>query len=176
MPMKIFKYQLWNLFFLGGLLFLLDGVLKKEPSLLVGEFRGLSTYEWMVAAVLVPMVHQFYVVLAWRAELYYHWVSKTFGKRGFPLFKVGFAILILLRPVTITCLAVANRDSFETNNAIIFIVAGLLLIPSVYLFYSVKTYFGIDKAFGMDHFKPKEVSHERSSVCAVADFTHLLFG
>ncbi len=32
-----------------------------------------------------------------------------------------------------------------------------LLIPVIYLFYSIKKYFGIDRAFGIDHFEPEKL-------------------
>ena len=37
-----------------------------------------------------------------------------------------------------------------------YVLSWLLLIPAVYLFYSVKKYFGFDRAFGIDHFYPEE--------------------
>jgi hypothetical protein len=41
---------------------------------------------------------------------------------------------------------------FEKQWFHILILAGLIAIPAVYLFYSVKRYFGFKRAFGIDHF------------------------
>ena len=40
-----------------------------------------------------------------------------------------------------------------------YVIAGLLAIPAAYLGYSVKTYFGFDRTYGIDHFKPEEAKN-----------------
>lgn len=39
-------------------------------------------------------------------------------------------------------------------------LSGILLIPAIYLFYSIKKYFGFDRAFGIDHFYPEKFKNE----------------
>ena len=68
----------------------------------------------------------------------------------------GFAVLIISRPVTITFLAISNANTLDINPIVGYIVSLLLFIPSIYLFYSVKKYFGMDRAFGIDHFNPEK--------------------
>ena len=46
--------------------------------------------------------------------------------------------------------------TLDISDWISFTLSVLLFIPSVYLFYSVKKYFGMDRAFGIDHFYPEE--------------------
>ena len=46
--------------------------------------------------------------------------------------------------------------TLSVNPTFSYVLSGLLLIPAVYLFYSVKKYFGFDRAFGIDHFYPEE--------------------
>ncbi|MBT8326637.1 MAG: hypothetical protein KJP21_02875, partial [Bacteroidia bacterium] len=87
-------------------------------------------------------------------------LSKAFGDKGFKLFKFGFAFLILSRPVTITLLAISNATTMHLNPTFAYIISAILFIPAAYLFYSVKKYFGMDKAFGIDHFKPNEMENE----------------
>lgn len=93
-------------------------------------------------------------------ELAHNTLSSTFGSNGFTLFKVGFAILILIRPLSITLLAVSNANTLDAAPFLAYLLTVILLIPSIYLFYSVKKYFGINRAFGEDHFKPDKYKND----------------
>jgi len=140
------------------LLVLLAGIYlyaDKDASLLKGELWGMSTSTWFLLAILSPIIHQIYVLVCWRLELFYNSISKVFGTRGFKLYKIGFAILILSRLLTITLLAVSNANTLNMNAVLAYTIAGILFIPAAYLFYSVKKYFGMDRAFGIDHFQPE---------------------
>ena len=79
---------------------------------------------------------------------------------GFKLYKVGFTVLILSRLITISLLAVSGSNTLDLNSIYGYLMAGIIAIPAIYLFYSVKKYFGFDKAFGLDHFKPEEMKNE----------------
>jgi len=132
------QHQFWHLL---SLLTLLVGILllvNKDDSLLLGELGGVSSATWMILAILSPIVHQFYVLVCWRLELHYKCITKAFGANGFKLYKIGFAILILSRLVTIIMLAISNRSTLSIDPVLAYLIAGILLIPSVYLFYSVQ--------------------------------------
>ena len=122
-----------------------------------GTLWNTNTSTWLWLAILTPVVHQFYVAFCWRYELYYQGISGIFGERGFKIYKVGFAILILSRVVFIVLLAVSNAGTLELPFMVVTILVAVAIGLSAYLFYSVFNYFGIDKAFGIDHFKPDEV-------------------
>jgi len=157
--MTVLQHQFWHLL---SLLTLLVGILllvNKDDSLLLGELGGVSSATWMILAILSPIVHQFYVLVCWRLELHYKCITKAFGAKGFKLYKIGFAILILSRLVTIIVLAISNRNTLSIDPVLAYVIAGILLIPSVYLFYSVQKYFGMDRAFGIDHFHPEELKN-----------------
>lgn len=155
--MKLLKLQHWHLL---SLIALLAGVYYyacTDDALLRGELFGVSTASWLLIAILSPIIHQIYVVVCWRLELYHNSISKTFGANGFKLFKIGFAVLILSRLLTILLLAISSANTLNLSSSFAYIIAGILLIPTVYLFYSVKKYFGFDRAFGIDHFQPEEL-------------------
>ena len=154
--MKLFRYQIWHLLCLLLLLWGIYLLLGSDSGLMDGEFWGLNTRFWFIMAILSPILHQVYVLLCWRLELHYQSITRNFGKRGFRLFKIGFAILIISRPVTIILLALANAFTFEINAFLSYGISVLLLVPGVYLMYSVKNYFGFDRAFGIDHFEPEK--------------------
>lgn len=154
--MKIWKHQFWHIIVLAMLLLALNFLCNIDAGFLEGSLWNISTKSWFIAAVLIPIIHQFYVLIFWRSELYYQSISKLFGKNGFKIYKVGFAFLILSRPVLITLLSIANAFTISINPVFSYLLSIILLIPAIYLFYSVSAYFGIDRAMGIDHFNPKK--------------------
>ena len=154
--MKIFKHQQWHILILGGLLFTLCSYLETDTTVLNGDLWGISTLTWATFAILAPIIHQCYVLVCWRSELHYQGLSRLFGKNGFKFYKTGFSILAFSRPVLIVLLAISSSMTLSINPTLSSVLSGLLLIPAVYLFYSVKKYFGFDRAFGIDHFYPEE--------------------
>ena len=155
--MKLLKHQGYHLLFLTALLTGIYWLLENDPNstYLEGEFFGKDSQFWLLLAVLSPIVHQIYVLIIWRVELYYKGFSKLFGKNAFTIYKVGFAILLLSRVVTLILLAISNRNSLEINAVGLYGFTLFCLVPALYLFYSVVKYFGIDRAFGLDHFQPE---------------------
>ena len=158
--MKPFKYQHWHfltlLVLLTGLYFYVDS----DPSMLAGELWGISTATWFLLAIISPIIHQIYVVVCWRLELFYGSISKLFGAKGFKLYKIGFAILIISRLVTVILLAISSAHTLKVDALFAYILAIIIFAPTVYLFYSVKKYFGFDRAFGIDHFHPQEFKNK----------------
>jgi len=107
--MKILEKQGYHLL---SILVLSGGIwLAAQGDILEGVFLGLSSRTWLILSVLFPVLHQIYVVICWRGELYYGWLSKTLGERAFKIWAVGFMILFLARPITIFALAIANRGT-----------------------------------------------------------------
>lgn len=158
--MKIWKHQFWHFILLVILLMVVYFLCNTDAELLKGSLWNISTKNWFTAAILIPVVHQIYVLLCWRSELYYQSISNFFGEKGFKIYKKGFAVLIISRPVLITLLAIANTNIYYINPIFAYLLSFILLIPAIYLFYSVRTYFGIDRAMGIDHFYPKKYKNE----------------
>lgn len=154
--MKIFEYQQWHFLILIGLLSFPYLFAVTDTTFLKGDLWGVNTLYWYIFALLSPIIHQFYVLVCWRSELYYKSISKLFGENGFKLYKIGFTILILSRLVTILLLAISNTKTLSINTTFSLVLSGILIIPAIYLFYSLRKYFGIDMAFGIDHFCPEK--------------------
>ena len=102
---KLFLYQHWHFLFLSILLAGLYFYVNTDPLFLKGKFLEIATSKWFLLAILIPILHQIYVVVCWRLELFYKSISKKFGALGFKLFKVGFALLFISRLLTIILLA-----------------------------------------------------------------------
>ena len=117
-----------------------------------GQLWEVSTPVWLWLATALAVVHQVYVWFCWRTQLHASWLTRTLGAFGFPFYAAGFSVLGILRVVLVFILAVSNRDTLQVNPFALKLLAIIALIPAAYLFYSVKRYFGIKRAFGIDHF------------------------
>ncbi len=140
------QHYLLLIVLLLGVYFLATG------DVLSGQLWGISTQVWLWIAVATPVLHQIVVALLWRAELYHHKMTDWFGEKAFPVFKVIFAILFVARPITLILLGISNANTLNLNPAFAYILAVILFVPFAYTMYSVFHYFGIDRAYGIDHF------------------------
>ncbi len=147
----IWEKQIWHYSVLS---ILLVGVLASglREGFLTGQFWGISTRQWFYLAIGAPVLHQVYVWFCWRTQLHYSLITRLFGRRGFIYFSAIFLILLVLRLVLITGLALASRNSLPVNHFISNILALILAVPVIYLLYSVARYFGFRRALGIDHF------------------------
>ena len=123
-------------------------------DVLAGQLWGIGTQNWLWIAVATPVLHQVAVALLWRAELYHHKMTELFGDKAFSVFRVIFVILFIGRPLTLILLAISNMNTLLLDPVIAYVLAAILFIPFAYTMYSVFYYFGVDRAYGIDHFDP----------------------
>jgi len=147
----VFEKQWVHLLFLAVSLPALGHVAKME-SVRAGEYLGLTSTAWLWIAVGLAVAHQGLVWFCWRTQLHASLMTRLFGKAAFNLYAVAFSILGVGRVAAVVCLAVSNRETLDVAPAARQVVAILLLLPALYLFYSVRRYFGFRRAFGIDHF------------------------
>ncbi|MCK4740908.1 MAG: hypothetical protein KAS80_01355 [Anaerolineales bacterium] len=149
--MRIFERQLEHII---SLLVLVFGIYwaSGADGVLSGSLFGLNTAYWFWLAIIIPIAHQVFVWITWRAELHYSTITRTFGGRGFNYYSVVFMTLLVARPVFISILASSNQGSLHTDLRILHVIALVLLVPILYLFYSLVKYFGVKRALGIDHF------------------------
>ena len=143
---KQLRHYLLLVVLLLGVYFLATG------NVLAGQLWGISTQTWLWIAVAVPVLHQVTVALLWRAELYHQKMTEWFGDKAFSVFKVIFAILFISRPVTLILLGMSNMNTLLLDPTLAYALAIILFLPFAYTMYSVFNYFGIDRAYGIDHF------------------------
>jgi len=117
-----------------------------------GQLWGVDTIAWLWLAVALAVVHQVFVWFCWRCELHASLLTRLFAGRGFIVYAVGFSILGIARVAAVFILAASNRDTFPVDLTFLRILAVVVAIPAIYLFYSVQRYFGFKRAFGIDHF------------------------
>jgi len=100
-------------------------------------------------AVLFPVLHQVYVWITWRLELRESLISRTIG---FHSYVVIFFILFIGRFISLFVLAWVDRGSLGLNQFAQVAISILLIVPGLYAMYSVRRYFGFERAAGADHF------------------------
>jgi hypothetical protein len=150
---KIFEYQIWHLILLIAMLLSIILYLTSSSDMSSGIFWGINTKTWFWLAIAIPIVHQVYVWLIWRFELYQRSFTKRYGlKRSFNVYAVGFSILFVSRLISIIILAYSNKDTLNVSPMLAYALAALITPLVIYLFYSVKKYFTIERAYGIDHF------------------------
>lgn len=103
-------------------------------------------------AVAIPVVHQVFVLLAWRLELRSAAISKAFGFGGY---LTCFFVLFFARFVALAVLAWLDRGSLGLDGPVQAVATILLALPGLYAGYSTMRYFGLARAAGADHFDPK---------------------
>ena len=152
--MKIFEKQGYHLLTAAALAAVIW--LLARGMDLSGSALGLSTGIWLVLGVLLPVIHQFYVVLLWRGELYFRWLSKSLGEQAFTVWAVGFMTLLLTRPVTILALGIADQGSLAIPLWLNIPLIAICTLVCLYMAYSFVKYFGAKRALGIDHFQPDQ--------------------
>jgi len=150
---RIFKYQLWHLLSLIVMLLVVHSCLVNSSEMLNGTLWRISTKTWFWLAIAVPIVHQVYVWIIWRLELYQRIFTKRYGlKRAFNIYAIGFTVLFVGRLITIITLASSNKNTLHINSIFAYTLVALITPFVIYVVYSVKKYFTIERAYGIDHF------------------------
>lgn len=150
---KVFEKQGWHL---AGVAVLLVGVWLAAgvEGVLSGKLWEIGTPVWLWTAVLLGVGHQVYVMLVWRLELHYKWVSSKFGEKGFSYYGAIFLFFLIGRPLAALAVGIANSGSLPGNRAVFTLAGVILLGPVGVAMHSVLKYFGIRRAMGIDHFDP----------------------
>ena len=121
------------------------------PNMQIGTLWGCKSQTWLWIAIAVPAIHQVYVALGWRTQLASQWLTQRFPIHGFNIWVATFMVLLLARPVTVTLLAIANRDTFTLTPTLRWILVTAVGIPLIWLVVSIARYFGIARATGADN-------------------------
>jgi len=149
----IFEKQWLHLLALTGLITGLV-ILGTLDNIQAGSLWDVGTIIWLRLAVAIAIAHQVLVWFCWRTQLHWSLLTRLLGDTGFTVYAVLFSILGIARVAVVFILAIANHNTAPVDLAVLRILALLTAIPAVYLFYSVKRYFGFKRAFGADHFDP----------------------
>ena len=147
----IFEKQSLHIMFLAVLVFVF-GTLSDSPRVQAGSLGGIGSVVWLWIAMGLAVLHQVLVWFCWRTELHASLLSRTMGSAGFTLYAVLFSVIGIARTAAVFVVSIANEGTLGGSPIVMKVIAVILLIPAGYLFYSVRRYFGFERAFGIDHF------------------------
>ena len=85
-----FRHQIWHLG--GTILLLYIGSQMVDLDGNKNTFLGISSLNWFMIAMSVPLIHQAYVWICWRSELCWKSITNTIGFKGYVI--VFFIIAI----------------------------------------------------------------------------------
>ena len=105
--MKNFEKQILLVLFLS-ISILIISLMIQLNSFSAGSFFGINTPVWMILSITQTITHQTYVLIGWRTQLHYSFITKRLGEKGLPLFVTGFFILFGLRVVSVVMLAIQD--------------------------------------------------------------------
>ena len=167
-----FKHQIWHL---GGtivLFYIGTQIVNLDNN--TNTFIGLSSLNWFMVAMSVPLIHQAYVWICWRAELCWQSTSKIIGFKGYVII---FFILGISRFSAIV-LCFVDYGSLYKPGWFAWILGFIIFIPGAYTMYSVKKYFGFARAAGGDHFDPmyRNMLFEKRGIFKWSSNSMYLFG
>ena len=100
-------------------------------------------------AIVIPIIHQIYVWLAWRLELLSSATSEAIGFRGY---LVCFFLLFGGRFLALFALAWMDHGSLGFEILPRIAITSVLVGLGAYAMYSVVRFFGMARAAGADHF------------------------
>ncbi len=155
---KIFTYQIYHL-----LIFLLLGAalyLYAKACFTGGDlFLGLSAVHWVIFSWISAGIFQTWIFLFWRLEFYYGKIGALFGKTGFLIFRIGFVLFSHAAFLPVLPLSFLTKNTVEPGAVLKPVLQSVLILGTapfiLWGLYSVVRYFGINRAFGADHFFPE---------------------
>jgi hypothetical protein len=150
----------WTFLFVGQYQHLLllaclipGAVFIAGPSLYEQTGLGKPASFWFYAGIGTVIVHQLVVWFAWRTQLIFSLFSRVFGKFDMLVWGSIFLPLLVLRPILLVALGIADSGSLGSYRGFQILVGLILLIPSFYTLWSVIKFFGFKRGIGGDHFR-----------------------
>jgi protein-S-isoprenylcysteine O-methyltransferase Ste14 len=125
------------------------------PALGDGAWLGITDSAWFTACLVIPVVHQVFVWLGWRAQLGWHVFTRIAGRFDFRVWGALFLPLLAARPLGLLGLAIADAGSANLPPALGMALGPIALAVAAWAMSSVVRHFGFDRALGGDHFRER---------------------
>jgi protein-S-isoprenylcysteine O-methyltransferase Ste14 len=148
----LFEKQILHLLSLLILLFVVFAVQIHVEEISDGDVWGISAKFWFWCTIFITIFHQIFVWFTWRTQLESQWITRWFPEHGFSIYLGLFFLFFIGRFLFFGFTAIANRGTMPLHNGFKWSLVILLSVPALWLFYSVKKYFGFKRAAGADHF------------------------
>ena len=147
----LFVGQLQHIMLLGCLI--PGAIYLALPALDGSSWLGITDSTWFYAIILLVIVHQILGWFVFRTQLVFSLFSRLFGNRDLIVWGSLFFPLFVLRPILMIALGLADFRSFGYLYPLQILLGLVLLIPVVYVGWSIERYFGVARALGGDHFR-----------------------
>jgi hypothetical protein len=102
------------------------------PALDGSAWLGVSDYYWFYAVLIVAVVHQVVGWFVFRTQLVFALFSRLFGKYDMMVWESIFFPLLLLRPILMIALGLADAGSLGSFRSIQIVLGLILLLPALY--------------------------------------------
>lgn len=116
---------------------------------------GLTAEDWFWLNAVLVVVHQAIVWLVFRGQLGWQVMTRMFGRADMVVWGVIFMPFLLLRPVTVLGVGLADTSTLALPEWIAIGLGLAICVPALFAIYSVRRYFGIPRALGGDHFRER---------------------
>lgn len=123
------------------------------PEMGDGSWLGITDEIWFWLAVGLTVLQQVLGWLVFRVQLGWGTITRWFGSYDILIWGSIFIPLLLVRPVLVLGLSIADRASLTLPESLTFALGLSLMVPALYTFWSVGRYFGLQRALGGDHFR-----------------------
>ena len=118
-----------------------------------GSWMGMSDRFLFWKGLVLAVIHQVVVWIIFRTQLRWAYLSKLFGRYDLLMWWTIFIPLLVLRPVVVFGLGMADQGTIGLPPVSGGIIGVILLVPAMHTFYSVTRYFGLVRALSGDHFR-----------------------
>ncbi|WP_254766649.1 methyltransferase [Salinilacihabitans rarus] len=125
------------------------------PGFTGGSWLGLTAAGWFRATVGLCVLHQCYGWLAFRGQLGWGLFTRLFGRHDLTVHAALFTPLLLARPVVVLGAGLASPLTLALPRWAELGLGLALLVPAAYTGWSVRRYFGFERALGGDHFRER---------------------
>jgi len=126
-----------------------------RPALDGNTWLGITDYQLFFACLIVPVIQQTLGWLVLRSQLCFRLLTRVFGRSDFFVWGLLFFPLLIARPLLLIGLAISDQNSLEIPFPLALALGILIALPAFYTLWSIKEYFGFQRAMGGDHFREK---------------------
>jgi len=114
---------------------------------------GLTSVGWAKLSILLALLHQVIVAIAFRLQLHRNALNRLFGARDMRVWAVIFMPLLVARPLSILMTGWADTVPITGWRGIEIALGAALLAAAIWAMHSVIVYFTLPRALGGDHFR-----------------------
>ena len=119
------------------------------------QWLGITNTTWFWLSIGLAVVHQVVVWIVFRLQIGWATLTRVFGRADLVIWGILFQTILTGRIMSVIGLAQTTQNTLPAPRTLAMVLAFILLVPFVYLIWSVFRYFGLVRAMVGDHFRIK---------------------